>query len=326
MPENGRAAMIHRISKKICAAVLAVAAGCLAASCGDDGERACAAAPIALISAFPAEMQAVLTYAKETVQVRRDGHTFRLARIGELPVVITMTGIGLANARRVTSLTAAHFLPRGIVVVGVAGSTRLPIGSVVVPQRWRLRDGREFPVHLPWWELVDRLAPSLHGRFESCAIARLPSGPLSVCMPERPSLRTVDLAISDDPFAGQPFPCQEGGGDLYGCDVPASAAGLANATTTAGASRRATTARVAEDAQPWINDMESAAIAEVAFARRIPFLAFRAVSDGPGDPLQLGSFLDQFTAYYPYAAANAALAASAFLEALPCSALLGGAQ
>jgi nucleoside phosphorylase len=63
-------------------------------------------------------------------------------------------------------------------------------------------------------------------------------------------------------------------------------------------------------------DMESAAVAREAARHGLPFIAFRAVSDGPGDPLNLPGFPAQFFAYYRLAADNAAAAAAAFVELL----------
>jgi len=47
----------------------------------------------------------------------------------------------------------------------------------------------------------------------------------------------------------------------------------------------------------------------------LPFVAFRASSDGPGDPLGLEGFL-QFFAWYRLASRNAASATASFLAGL----------
>ena len=60
--------------------------------------------------------------------------------------------------------------------------------------------------------------------------------------------------------------------------------------------------------------METAAIAREATKRGVPFIAFRATSDGAGDPLMLPGFPSEFFVYYRLAAHNAAAAAIAFLE------------
>jgi nucleoside phosphorylase len=61
-------------------------------------------------------------------------------------------------------------------------------------------------------------------------------------------------------------------------------------------------------------DNESASVARVAAAAGIPFVAFRAVSDGAGDPLHLPGFPVQFFVYARLAAHNAAAATAAFLS------------
>src|SRR5205807_10367677 len=61
------------------------------------------------------------------------------------------------------------------------------------------------------------------------------------------------------------------------------------------------------------DDMETAAVAEVAHANDVPFIAFRALSDGKGDPLMLPGFPFQFFVYKDLAAGNAAKMALAFL-------------
>jgi nucleoside phosphorylase len=60
--------------------------------------------------------------------------------------------------------------------------------------------------------------------------------------------------------------------------------------------------------------METAAIAREARARELPFLGFRAASDGTQDPLGLTKPFAQFFVYYRLASDNAAAATVAFLE------------
>ena len=65
-----------------------------------------------------------------------------------------------------------------------------------------------------------------------------------------------------------------------------------------------------------IQDMETATVARIAAEKRIPFIAFRGVSDGRGDPLMLPPIpYDQFVVYQQLAADNAAAATLAFLAA-----------
>jgi nucleoside phosphorylase len=64
-------------------------------------------------------------------------------------------------------------------------------------------------------------------------------------------------------------------------------------------------------------DEETAAVLKVARARGVPFLGFRGVSDGAGDPLGLPGFPVQFVVYRQLAADNAAAAVIGFLKAWP---------
>lgn len=289
----------------------------LLAACGGKDGDVCSPTlgrPLAVLSAFPAEMGAVLAHAREVREVAHGRRRVRLAQIGKHPVVVGMTGIGLVNARQAAGEIVNQFAISGVLLAGVAGSSSVPIGNVVVPQRWRLRSGEDFSVHPAWWRIVQELALRGELALARCTTVRMLDGPRSVCMPGLPQLLSAELGLSDDPFAGQPFPCEEGGDDLYGCDLPGNDL-AATLTKTVAHPRRAN--RRAED-RPAITDMETAAMAQVASEQGLPFLAFRAVSDGPGDPLQLPNFLEQFSTYYRYAATNAALAVEAFLQTLPC--------
>jgi hypothetical protein len=65
-----------------------------------------------------------------------------------------------------------------------------------------------------------------------------------------------------------------------------------------------------------VQDMETAAVARIATEENIPFIAFRGVSDGRGDPLTLPPIpYLQFAVYQQLAADNAAAATLAFLAA-----------
>jgi len=308
---------------------IAVALALSAYACGS-GDSESAPTPVAVLSAFPAELAAVLAHASIVDSVEIEGRVFRIGVLGGVPVVIGMTGIGLANATAITHALLERFVVAGVVVSGVAGST-LQIGDVTVPAAWTLTDGTTFTAHPPWLDLAGAVASAGAVTLESCTVVPVVSEN-PVCLSQTPAVVVGGVGRSADPFHGRPFPCQPGGGDLYGCDV--SAAGMGSAGPLAartpeasggrGGSLRAAkygmpvTAPAALEA-PTVNDMETAAIAREAAARGLPFIAFRAVSDGAGDPLNLPTSLDQFGAYYHLAAHNAAAATVAFLERLRSS-------
>jgi nucleoside phosphorylase len=290
-----------------------------AAICACGGTVSVDGAPqrrLAVLSAFPAELAAVLAHATVTDRMEIEGRVFRLGVVRGVPVVLAMTGIGLVNAATTTRTVLEQFEIAGVVVSGVAGSS-LRIGDVAVPIRWMLRDGTTFTAHQPWLDLAREIAAPGVASLERCTL--LASRPEPVCMMHEPAIVVGGRGMSADPFGNRPFACRPGGNDLYGCDVESN-----GDDSAAGFDRHAVDAvTTAQSAEPATEDMETAAIAREALAHGVPFIAFRAVSDGAGDPLRLPGFLAQFSAYYHFAARNAAAATVAFLDrlaALPPSA------
>jgi nucleoside phosphorylase len=270
----------------------------------DDGSRS----PIAVISAFPAELAAVLEHTAVESTIPIAGRNFRIGTIGSTPVVVGMTGIGLVNAAETTRALLETIDIAGIVISGVAGSP-LRIGDVAVPASWTLVGESTYSADSSWLEIADGLARSSTVSFEHCTVrpAAPEDGP--VCLLHEPQIAVGGIGESDDPFGGNSAGCQPNGGDVFGCDVStaASAAGVFTPKVDGGGAGLVAAAV----------DMETAAIAREAVAAGVPFIAFRAVSDGEGDPLNLPGFPAQFFTYYRLAAHNAAAAAAAFLADLP---------
>ena len=288
-------------------AVFALAAS--ACSCGGDSDST--TSPVVVLSAFPAEMAAVLAHASVEHTVVIEDRIFRVGVLGHVPVVIGLTGIGLVNAATTAHAVLERFKARGVVFSGVAGST-VQIGDVTVPATWQLSGGATYATDPQWLTLANQIAAAGTVSLERCAMVSTAGSQQTVCMPQQPTIVVGGIGQSSDPFLNKPFPCQPDGGDLYGCDLPAAA------TPAASRSAPPTTDALAnaDSAPPTTTDMETAAVAAEATARGLPFIAFRAVSDGAGDPLKLPGFPFEFSAYYHFAAHNAAAAAAAFLERL----------
>lgn len=265
----------------------------LGAACGSgDGSSA---APVAVLAAFPAELAAVLAHAEVEETVALDDRTLRYGAIDGVPVVMAMTGIGVVNAARTTAALLDHTPVRGVVVSGVAGSPHR-IADVIVPEAWTGADGAVFAVTPRWLALAQRVASGAPPSLARCT--RVPSrNDEEVCLGFEPKVVFGGLGESGDTFGGRPFLCQPAGHPVFGCDV-------------------APVALTQYAAEPIAVDMETAAIAREARRRGVPFIAFRAVSDGSEDPLDLPGFPEQFFAYYPLAARNAAAASAAFVAAL----------
>lgn len=289
--------------------VLVAAVSSHLAACGSDSDNDDGPPPMfAVLSAFPAELAPLLERAdiEETIPLD-DGRVLRVGKIGRVPVVLALAGIGLVNAETMTRTVLDRYDVAGVIVSGVAGSP-LRIADVAVPVEWTLVGDGTFTPPQRWLALAERIAPSASADLERCTMPPNRPSQGEVCMPFQPAVVVGGVGQSDDPFNGTAFKCQQTGtSDVFGCDVAMGSAFKVQdgAFEAHGA--------VEADA-PAAVDMETGAIAREATAHGVPFIAFRAVSDGAEDPLMLPGFPTQFFAYYRLAARNAATAAAAFLE------------
>jgi phosphorylase superfamily protein len=260
-------------------------------------------ARVLVLSAYPTEGAKLLAAAAPVTEVGTfNGRRFFAGKIAGRSVVMGLTGIGLVNADLTTRAVLAYLhdsgvLVKAIVFSGVAGSS-YDIGDVVVPDHWtydlahsswpyppyavsrRLyRIARRLPGKVP-------LDPNLYVEDYACTGLRsTPSTPIRV---EYPQLRVNggDEGHSTDPYGGRAVPCVTPGDDLLGCaacGAPPGTPGFGSDPTpfldpdfilnlfesfAPGAASSAV-----------IQDMETAAVARIATEKRIPFIAFRAVSD-----------------------------------------------
>lgn len=279
----------------------------------------------AILSAFPAEAAAVLRHASIDETVLRDGFEFRVGHVGEKRVVIAMTGIGLGNAAAATRALLSGFDVAGVIVSGVAGSHHR-IGDVAVPATWTLLgEGSTFAVRTPWLTLAERLGDPGGVALDRCtivpdtvAIAGAPVGE-TLCLGFEPAVLVGGVGESSDPFGGKAFECRPESDDVFGCDVAAADASYPSSSVGVPSEVKEASDGSISATGPWpaATDQETAAIAREAAAAGVPFIAFRAVSDGADDPLGLPGFPAQFFVYYRLAAINAAAAAVAFVQQIP---------
>jgi nucleoside phosphorylase len=266
---------------------------------------------------------------------RIDGRTFYFGRLAGNDVVLAMTGIGPANAGETTALALDKLgcTFSSAVFSGVAGSKE-NIGDVTVPARWTLDNGKTFTAADPAMLAV---AQPLAGTGNVKGLSQdVPVGDAAclcpgvdaatpVHMPQAPKVVIGGDGETSDPFGGHAVPCAPGGGDVAGCEpcltiegVPynaatfASKAGIiADPTFWMALFQTQTATTASYEAQ----DEETAVVAKLTAAKGVPFLGFRAVSDGSNDPLHLPGFPVQFFVYRQLAGNNAAAVTIAFLQA-----------
>jgi nucleoside phosphorylase len=291
-------ATLHgRVLLLTCAIVAVLAAPAAAAPrrglCATIADPERTAPYLAVLSAFPAELAPLVARTTIREQVEFNAQPFYVGELAGVRVVLGLLGIGMVNAAASTENLLANFDVAAILVSGVAGSPRR-IGDVIVPPHWEEPATGVFYPADPVLVKLARLVAT-EAVFERCTRVPPPDGD-TVCLAHEPEIVVDGLGESEDPFRGRPFPCLEENDPVFGCALPAPAAALPI------------------PGELLAVDMESAAVARVAAVAQVPFVAFRAVSDGAGDPLDLPGFPAQFFAYYPLAAANAAGATAAVVE------------
>jgi len=252
---------------------------------------------VLVLSAFPAEVAAVLEQTTVHDQVEYNGRLIRIGEIGGVRVVVTLTEIGLVNAAATTEALLARYPIAAVVFSGVAGSF-YQIGDVTVAARFEeTATGGVFDANPVLLALARRAARDVD--LERCTVPV--NRTQMVCFPHKARMRVGGVGQSADPFGGNAGECTPGGGPVFGCDAMEPMPAVT---------------RPGKSDQPVAEDMETAAVARVATAHDIPWVGIRGVSDGAGDPLGLPGFPGQFFAYYPISAHNAAVGAAALLHRL----------
>lgn len=273
---------------------------------------------IAVMAAFDRELEVILENASITERRTVNGRTHHIGTLRGQPVVILLSGYSMINAAMTTQALLDRYDIRQIVFSGIAGGVNpdLQVGDVVIPAQWGNYQESVFGratstgfhserVTTPFsnygmmfpqgTSVTVRGAPadSLERRFwfpvDSAALAlavRLaPTVRLSQCM--RPT-----VCVSHQPR------------------IVTGGNGVAGPTFVDNAEYRQwvwTTFRA--DAL----DMESSAVAVVAYENAVPYIVFRGLSDLAGG----GEGRNVVRSYGQLAAANAAAAVMAYLEALP---------
>jgi hypothetical protein len=181
------------------------------------------------------------------------------------------------------------------------------------------------------------LDPCLTVEDASCtgpAVAPRTATPICIANGAPPTIYPGGTGESGDPFNGRAVPCLSHAGNLEGCEACGAPP---NTDPVPGIVKFATEAAPflspffffdlftyfgnQQPSDAVVVDMETAAVAGLASARGIPFIAFRALSDSSdtethgGDPLMLPGFPVTFFVYAQLAADNAAKTTIAFVDA-----------
>jgi nucleoside phosphorylase len=301
---------------------------------------------VLIVGAMPSEIGVVLRATTVQQKVTVDGRRFYVGKLAGNNVVLAMSGIGLVNAEQTATAAFKQFrcgTANGIsatVFTGVSGGPKL-IGDVMVPAKWR-RSGNPDASWVqvnPTMMAVARQAAAtvkLESRAPvgdvACACVYQPDRIKPVNLKREPRVYFDGAGASADPFGGEKFFCVPNGGNVFGCEPCRDQAHSPKALPPfindfrpyIGPSFFTNYFKpTTPDETPYVaGDMETAAVAEVAKKNNTPFIGFRALSDGKGDPLLLSklpsvvvpAWVIQFAYYQQIAADNAGRLTIAFLK------------
>lgn len=287
---------------------------CFALSAG--GLARAEEARTAVISAFAPELEALKAATTERQETTIRGTVFVTGQLEGKPVVLFLSGVSMVNAAMTTQLALDRFAVRRIVFSGVGGGAdpELDVGDVVAPDRWG-----EYQETAYTRATADGFAASPLGE-------PAPFPPFGMALP-----RQLSLPAGDGPmekrfwFEADPAllatarsiaqdvrlsPCAAAACLAKAPRIVVGGAGVSGPTFVDNAAYR----QYAHTAfQARVLDMETAAVAHVAYVNRTPFIGFRSLSDLAGaDPAT-----NQFPVFIRLAAENSARTVRAFVKALP---------
>ena len=272
---------------------------------------------IAVVSAFAPEL-AILQGELEGASAHSvNGVAFTTGTLEGHDVVLFLSGISVVNAAMTVQLALDHFAIERIVFSGIAGGVDpgLNIGDVVIAERWGqylemlfarevdggwmtmpffdypyanfgmmfprsvtvVRPSAEQPETRFWFPVDEALLAGARSAAEDAALARCTAE--DKCLEEAPKIVVGGSGVSGGAFID-------------------NAAFRTWAFETFGAR---------------VLDMESAAVAHVAYANDVPFIAVRSLADLAGG----GEGANQMEVFLGLAAGNAASVVKALLRAKP---------
>ncbi len=270
---------------------------------------------IGVISAYPPEAERLKAAMKGATVKSANGVEFTVGNLSGKDIVLVLSGVSMVNAAMTTQLLLDHFEIDALVVSGIAGGVdpALHIGDVTVPARWgqyletifarETEDGFSLP---PW---ANEPAFANFGMMfpQSVRVRRNgdPAGSDQFWFDVDPEMLTAakTLSLTDDLRR-----CTAEGACLDRApQLVTGGHGVSGQAFVDNAAFRDYAFKIF-DAR--VLDMETTAIATVAYANDVPFLAFRSLSDlaggGPGEN-EIGTF-------FVLAADNAAAVVIAFLD------------
>lgn len=271
---------------------------------------------IAVISAFPPEWVSLQADVEGAETQVINGSKFITGKLSGQDVVLFLSGVSMVNASMTTQLALDNFDISAIVFSGIAGGIdpALNIGDVVVADQWgqylesvmaRETDGK-FAIP-PFLESPFPNYGMIFTRETTVASDRGESE-THFWFPADPELLRVAKTVSENI-------------DLAGCNAqnaclahdPQIRVGGNGVSGSAFVDNAGLREWIFSTFEAQVVDMESTAVAQVAWSNRVPFIAFRSLSDLAGG----GEGENEMGVFMSLASENSALVVKEFLAALP---------
>jgi adenosylhomocysteine nucleosidase len=274
---------------------------------------------LAVIGAFEPELEALLARTEVERTVAKNGVTFSLGKLGGKDVVVFASGVSMVNAAMTTQLALDHFEISAVIVDGIAGGVdpALDIGDVVVPADWG-----------QYLEAI--FARETAAGFAPPPWAERPYPNFGMIFPQWVEVRREGAAELEEKFwfAADPALLKVAGtivdkAELKSCSAenaclptpPRIVVGGRGVSGQAFVDNAKFREYVFDTFGAQVLDMETAAVAMVAYANAVPFIGFRSLSDLAGG----GAAANEMETFMGLAAENAASVLVAFIEALPAA-------
>ncbi|WP_138466515.1 5'-methylthioadenosine/S-adenosylhomocysteine nucleosidase [Poseidonocella sp. HB161398] len=271
---------------------------------------------VAVMSAFAPEWGMLVDALEGAESQSANGVSFVTGRLAGQDVVLFLSGISMVNAAMTTQLALDTFDISAIVFSGIAGGVdpSLHIGDVVVAGQWGsyleallARETEDGYMQLPF---VPTDFPN-YGMIFPKSVEVMREG---IEAPERKFWFEADpglLATAETVAAEVEFESCAAEDDCLSAppEVVVGGNGVSGMAFLDNADFRE---YVFDTFDAQVVDMESAAVAQVAWANQVPFIAFRSLSDLAGG----GEGENEMGTFFALAAANSATLVTAFLAAM----------
>ena len=279
-----------------------------------------------IMTAFFPEWQALEHAVTKPKTYKINGLTLLTGTMDGKPVVLMQSGVSMVNAAMNTQLVLDRFMVKRIVFSGIAGGVDpdLTIGDVVVAQDWaqylEVAFARKTPQGWRPPEPLDPAAPKNWGMMfprgvrvgnaseEATPHYTIPVDPGLVALARQVAATTrLQRCIGTAP-ANTTAPrgsCLE--------HEPKIVVGGTGVSATVFADNAEFREYLQATYKARVLDMESAAVAQVAYANQVPAIVFRSLSDlAGGDESE-----NQMETFMALASVNSAQVVRAFVKALP---------